>query len=109
MNPNHHLFDFRHGLHSYLLILIFIPLFVFGDYYTEFSKLVTEYFRKPVPIKGFNKDMTDIEGEINENIDPYFNCLPGLLQKRFYARECHLRDYFGTSQFNRKSMELLRT
>ena len=79
INPGHSLFDFVSGMNPSLFILVFIPVFVFTDKFETGMHIVTGLLRKQRKVKGFNSNMTDITVKLKENLDSYWNCIPGII------------------------------
>jgi hypothetical protein len=59
-------------------------------------------------VKGMDENW-NITFEIDENLGRYWECLPGLKQKRWFAKETHLREHVKIKTLNDQSLELLRT
>ena len=49
------------------------------------------------------------ESHINENLDPYWSCLTGMEQKKWYANEIYIRKYVGIKTLSDSALEKLRT
>lgn len=78
MKPDHLLIDFKHGLSATIMILFFIPCFVFEEYFLVYIQIAVSMCRKQKKVRGFNAEMTDLDVTVREDLDPYFQCLSGL-------------------------------
>ena len=54
-------------------------------------------------------DEWNITFDVDENLGVYWDCLPGMKQKRWFAKETHLKEHLQIQTLNNRSLEMLRT
>lgn len=50
----------------------------------------------------------NITFDVDENLGRYWECLPGNKQKRWFAKETHLKEHLQIQTLNTNSLEMLR-
>ena len=53
--------------------------------------------------------MLDRNLDVNENLPPYWNCIPGEEQKVWYTKEVYIRELLDLKTVDDKQLEELRT
>jgi len=106
--PDHGFFNWDDGVSYTAYMLLFIPLFIFFRRWTYFLFRFGELVRFFIDIEGIDKDW-NITLSVDENLDPYWNCLPGMKQKRWFTQETRLRGTLNMGNISSNSLEQLRT
>lgn len=89
IDPNHKVFHWDEGLsHVHILLLLILPLIYFPKVMNWNQKIgiKAKIYKK---IKGMDKDW-NITANIDENLGKYWECIPGMKQKRWFTKETHL-------------------
>lgn len=97
------MFQYGAGLNHTILFVIILPVLVFFRYFVHFLGHVVKFFGSvhqcicqldpivPEWKNHFNEDW-EWTSIIDENLGSFWECLPGLEQKRWYATELYLRN-----------------
>ena len=98
-DPHHHLFDISvAGITQDKMIFFFLFIYIAIKVFMNFIKPM------------FSKtSIIDMDLDIDEGLDPYWNCLSGSQQKILYATEVYYKNKFGIKNFDDEQMEKLRT
>jgi hypothetical protein len=67
-----------------------------------------QFLRLFKKVKGMDQDW-NIEANIDENLGKYWECIPGMKQKRWFTKETHLQEHLKIKTLNDVSLQLLRT
>lgn len=59
-------------------------------------------------IKGMDEDW-NITASINENLGKYWECIPGMKQKRWFTKETHLKEHLKIQTMNDESLQILKS
>ena len=88
VDPSHYLFDYSRGVNGSFIMLIFLLYFIFQKVMTQVLQKLTLLVRISRLPKNFDINW-DYTAAMNENLGMYWECLSGLEQKRWYAKEIH--------------------
>ena len=106
-NPNHNLFDYSRGVNGSLIMLISLFFFIFQKMMTKILQKLTFLFRISRLPENFNIDW-DYTEALNENLGMYWECLSGLEQKRWYAKEIHIQKNLNIQMLNDENLRRLK-
>lgn len=87
------------------MLLIYLGFFCLFHKLVKYIRKALKFFSKFKKLKKFDKNFfkghtyKETEGEVSaddmhvdENLDKYWECLPGQEQKRWFTKEAHLRN-----------------
>ena len=98
-DPGHYPFDFSNGLDASILLFVFLPLVVFGNFNNWLMKKFIKFINLAQEIKICD-DNWEIVINIDEDLGNYWNCLPGIEQKTMYVKELHMRETDNIKQLD---------
>ena len=114
MDPNHTLFDSFQSARSSIIFLMFFFLFFFIDYSVQFGKVLLNLFcrafRDPERLKKVEHyfgDDWNFSHLIDEDLGTYWQCIPGLEQKRWFAAELHYRNCMRIQTLDDENLKML--
>jgi len=82
----HKLIDYSMGINPTLMCLILLGIIVVGRITSSVLMFVLRSCRIISKENALNRDF-----DVDEKLSPYFNCLPGVEQMKWYANEAYLR------------------
>jgi hypothetical protein len=107
-HPQHGFFDWDEGVTYTLFIVSFIPIFIFFRTYSHIIFKMGELVRFFVNLKGIDRDW-NITMSFDEDLGTYWECLPGMKQKRWFTQETRMRARLNMGNVSESSLENLRT
>jgi len=106
--PHHGFFDWEDGVSYTGMVLLVMPVFIFFRKYTHLLFKLGECFRFFKDIEGMDRDW-NFTLSIDENLGSYWECLPGMQQKRWFTQEARLKGTLNMGNVSESSLEHLRT
>jgi len=102
----------RGNYHDYpdpsLIFVFFIPLFIWFGQWVTIKKRIGEFLRL-VPESKFVDSEFNIIKDVDENLGSYWSVIANNDRKRWFAKEVHLRHWFGVTILDDEQLENLRT
>jgi len=88
------------------MVLVFFGLFFLQMTLRKnnFSPKILKFFRLMDKPSFFNTEV-----DVNENLPPYWNCLSGTEQKKWYSNEVYMRNSLQIATISNDALERLRT
>ena len=91
-----------------MIFVFFIPLFIWFGQWVTIKKRIGEFLRL-VPESKFVDSEFNIIVNVDENLGSYWSVIANNDRKRWFAKEVHLRHWFGVKILDDEQLEKLRT
>ena len=108
MNPGHTLFDYSKGVDATVMVLVFAPLICWSRLNNHLMKKLIQKLRIAKKL-AFCDEEWNITVDINENLGDYWQCLTGIDQKRWLAKQVRNRKCLNIRQLDDDQLTKLRT
>ena len=88
--------------------LIMIPIFFFHTFFYKILQRCSRKLGLYTQLKDFDENW-EYQKDINEELGCYWECITGLDQKRWFARETHHREALGVKLLSDENYQCLKT